>query len=146
MGKPVESMTLASLIVELDQICDLDGSVYEVRKRVAEDKVLGKWPGFAEGKSSWEHPTVIRYGELVTEIKKRVKIDDDQELLKDAVSRLGRAVDDILPVLTVHLDPELTASQVGEVKKLAVRLRRRMEIVRSMVLGSGLTPTPPSDT
>ncbi len=63
-GKP-----LAELIIELNEIHDLGDAIYDVRRRAVESEQWGPWPPPDQpDANSWDHPTVVRYGELVGEI------------------------------------------------------------------------------
>ncbi len=53
---------LCNLIDELDTLHSLEDAVYAVRARAVEE---GEWE---DGISSWDCPSVVKYGELVYEI------------------------------------------------------------------------------
>ena len=65
MSKQVSSMTLAEMVLELNDIYDLSDAVYKVRSMAVEGEQWGPWPPEDQpDANSWDHPTVVRYGEL----------------------------------------------------------------------------------
>lgn len=62
--KPVDQLTLVEVIREMDGLVPFDDQVYAVRVRAAAD--MGERP---DEMSTWDHPAVVRYGELCVRVK-----------------------------------------------------------------------------
>lgn len=70
--EPVENLTLAEIVKEIDGLIGLDDQIYDVRDRVCED-----FPDYKG--SSWDHHTVGRYSDLTIELRKRAVEISKQE-------------------------------------------------------------------
>ena len=57
--RPVDGMTLAALVSELNQLHNLGDAIHEVLSKAVEDEHWGPYTG-----DSWDHPAVKRYGLL----------------------------------------------------------------------------------